>query len=43
MVGGVDFIDRGYENIERSFGDFGAEIVRRDVEWTENIQKDKKE
>ena len=42
LVSGVDFIDRGYENIERSFGDFGAEIVRRDVEWTENIPKDKK-
>ena len=31
VVSGVEYIDRGYENIERSFGDFGAEIVRREI------------
>ena len=41
MVFGVEYIDRGYENIERSFGDFGAQIVRQDIEWTENIPIDK--
>lgn len=40
-VCGVEYIDRGYENIERSFGDFGAQIVRQDIEWTENIPIDK--
>lgn len=28
LVHNIEYIDRGYENIERSFGDFGAEIVR---------------
>lgn len=37
LVSGVEYIDRGYENIERSLGDFGAEIYRKDKLWTENI------
>ncbi len=28
VVENIDFIDRGYEKIERSLGDFGAEITR---------------
>lgn len=28
VIENVGYIDRGYENIERSFGDFGAEIER---------------
>ena len=28
IIENIGYIDRGYENIERSFGDFGAEIAR---------------
>lgn len=37
IIENIGYIDRGYENIERSFGDFGAEIARVDESYGREI------
>lgn len=39
VIENIGYIDRGYENIERSFGDFGAEITREKL-WTKEVLKE---